>query len=903
MDTNKQAFFSIVMAVYNVEKYLEEALESLLKQTFSFDNIEVILVNDGSTDNSAKICETYASKYQNIIYLSKENGGVSSARNAGIDMATGKYINFMDPDDRLDKKCLEVVHRFFINNPEVKIATIPFYMFEAQNGSHILNFKFKDERVVDSQEEFNSIFLSSSISFINRDTLGTRRFTLGRKYGEDAELMTELVVENRYFGLIPEAKYFYRKRYETTSALNFANDDPDYFIPYFQYLKGILEKHTVNGITNKYVQEVVFYDMAWKLEKKDMPLFLEDKIDEFKDIIFDMLSYIDREIIIGSRVLNHYQKHAVLSWKATGLIPTPESGFYKELKEKNNLFLEKDNGEKGFALSRIELKIDVIDFQNNIFTIIGYYDGLYSSMDLSFYILDNNKERFSSKLVEYNNNDVYFLGALLHKRIGFIFSIEYEKIEKMNFFNIVVTKKGLTKITSLDLKGNFSKITKHNMNSYIVANDSLLFYNREKKSIMLTEKSKSSIFKREARLLEILLRINKRSNGISKREIHYVSTLRIKARSIQRKNMQKNKIINLFIDRVDKADDNAEVLYDFFAKESGPNMENYFIINKTSPDYIRLIEKGVNVVAFGSREHCLLLLTCNYLFSSHADHMIFNTPKFNRLLLDIKQFKYVFLQHGVTKDDMSHWLKRSNQNFYKFITSSKYEYNDIVNNNYQYTPEQISLTGFPRFDNLTNTKAKTILIMPTWRHDIVGRYDHNLRQIPYVEKFKHSYYFKCWNSFLNNNDFLNFCNAKGYKIMFVPHPSIRQQITDFNLSNVIVSNYKDRYVDLFNSSSILITDYSSTFFDFGYTYKPVIYYHFDTGNWDRKNSYFSYEENGFGPIYSKQTDILDYVKKLIENDCEMEEKYRDRVATFYNYHDTNNSKRIYDMIINDISNG
>lgn len=92
---------SIVIPIFNVEKYLSKCIESVLIQTY--DDFELILVDDGSPDNCGRICDDYAKKDNRIIVIHKENGGVSSARNAGLDIAKGKYIGFVDPDDYIDK--------------------------------------------------------------------------------------------------------------------------------------------------------------------------------------------------------------------------------------------------------------------------------------------------------------------------------------------------------------------------------------------------------------------------------------------------------------------------------------------------------------------------------------------------------------------------------------------------------------------------------------------------------------------------------------------------------------------------------------------------------------------------------------------------------------------------------
>ena len=96
--------FTLIMAVYNVELYLKEAIESVIAQSIGIDRIQLILVDDGSPDNSGAICDAYAARYpDNIFVIHKENGGVSSARNRGLELARGEYVNFMDSDDKLSR--------------------------------------------------------------------------------------------------------------------------------------------------------------------------------------------------------------------------------------------------------------------------------------------------------------------------------------------------------------------------------------------------------------------------------------------------------------------------------------------------------------------------------------------------------------------------------------------------------------------------------------------------------------------------------------------------------------------------------------------------------------------------------------------------------------------------------
>lgn len=123
---------SIIIPVYNMEKYLNKCLDSVLNQTYN--NIEIILINDGSKDNSEKICKLYEKKDSRIIFINKENEGVSSARNLGLDIATGKYIFFVDSDDYIKENTIEKLYNNMVSS-KAELSICGFY--EDINGKLI----------------------------------------------------------------------------------------------------------------------------------------------------------------------------------------------------------------------------------------------------------------------------------------------------------------------------------------------------------------------------------------------------------------------------------------------------------------------------------------------------------------------------------------------------------------------------------------------------------------------------------------------------------------------------------------------------------------------------------------------------------------------------------------------
>ena len=173
-NTNYLFKFSIVTAVYNVAPYLSEAIDSILSQDIGFlESVELILVDDGSTDTSGAICDEYQHKYpENIVVIHKPNGGVASARNAGIAVARGRYVNFMDSDDKLTPDTLSSVYDFFIeHDKEVDLVSVPIFYFEQKNEPHRLNYKYASDKaqVIDLTTHYSYVQMSSASAFFKRE--------------------------------------------------------------------------------------------------------------------------------------------------------------------------------------------------------------------------------------------------------------------------------------------------------------------------------------------------------------------------------------------------------------------------------------------------------------------------------------------------------------------------------------------------------------------------------------------------------------------------------------------------------------------------------------------------------------------------------------------------------------
>ncbi len=368
---------------------------------------------------------------------------------------------------------------------------------------------------------------------------------------------------------------------------------------------------------------------------------------------------------------------------------------------------------------------------------------------------------------------------------------------------------------------------------------------------------------------------------------------------------RKKKAIWLFFDRIDKADDNGEAMFRYVNENEKDIADTYFIIDKTCSDYKRLQQYG-KVVAANSKKHKLLLLLADYIFTSQLNGFIENPFGQNTCYYrDLyHQANVVFLQHGITKDDHTKWLNRYNQNLKGLVTSAKQETQSFCQYDYFYTPDKIWETGMPRYDELYHAEKKYILFMPTWRENLMEqRWNPELKvwQWRSIDDFKNSQYCKTYSAILSNEEFVNFCEENGYKIIFLPHPLVQPYGDCFRIhEKVEVWSMDKRWRDAFAECELMITDYSSVAFDFAYLRKPVIYYQFDQEEFfahhTYKKGYFDYYDSGFGEVILYDQELFSLIKSYVKNQCALKTKYKERINQFFTYEDHNCCKRIIERV-------
>ena len=357
-------------------------------------------------------------------------------------------------------------------------------------------------------------------------------------------------------------------------------------------------------------------------------------------------------------------------------------------------------------------------------------------------------------------------------------------------------------------------------------------------------------------------------------------------------------------DRRDKAGDNGEYFFRYLKIKHPERLNIYFAIEKNSSDYNRLKAIG-DILDLNSNKYINLFMVADKIISSISNNWVYNPFKNDyKYIRDLLHYEIIFLQHGIIKDDLSKYLNRFNKKYDYFITSTKKEYKSLLLPKYLYNKNNIILTGLPRYDylyrlkNIVNKKKK-IIIIPTWRINIKGTVDQITYKSIHSDIFVFTEFFKFYNNLINDAELLLYMNKYNYTGIFCLHPCFSAQWIDFNQNKYFSVFEKCDYQKFLLEGSLLITDYSSIFFDFGYLRKPIIYTHFDYEEYRNNHyqkGYFNYIKDGFGPVCKDIKSCIEEIIYEIKNNCNLRSKYLRRINKFFTFSDENNCERIFQKI-------
>ncbi len=288
---------SIIVPVYNVEKYIRRCVDSLINQTYN--NLEIILVDDGSPDNSGAICDEYAEMDRRVKVIHKENGGVSSARNVGLDNVHGKYVGFVDADDYIDLHMYEVLYDNLVNN-DADIS-MGIYAMENSAGEFIPHYNHDVLDVFDKAQTISEMLrqvkytCSLCDKIFSVKLIGNLRFDETVSHNEDLLFAYQLMKESNRAVYMSSPMYYYCNNEQSASRVVFSDKNTTmlkaqtivledikenlseiYDVALTEYVKTVI--FNLNTIAKSGYQNKEYIEKLRKIVKDNLKFFLKSYV-------------------------------------------------------------------------------------------------------------------------------------------------------------------------------------------------------------------------------------------------------------------------------------------------------------------------------------------------------------------------------------------------------------------------------------------------------------------------------------------------------------------------------------------------------------------------------------------------------------------------------------------------
>lgn len=842
MTSSVRPLFTIVSACYQVAPYLQDFITSIDGQDLAPGLLEVILVDDGSTDATVELLQAWAARRPGVVrVLQQANAGQGAARNAGLAAATGEWVTFPDPDDILDPDYFSQVQAFITAQPTTDMVATARWMLndttKELTNTHPLHRQFNGGDVLRNLAILDRSFHGSApAAFFRLDRINalTLRYDIRiRPNFEDGHFCTSYLLDlaEPQVGFVGSARYQYRKRQDQSSTLQRSKTNPGRYtaVPRYGYLDVLTRARKIHGQVPLWLQNFVIYELSYYLGREDSAagrIAPEAVREEFHALMAQIVGLLDEEVIA--------------SYDVTTLRGTTRAvlrhGYAEEPWVDDHAVLSAHDPDQG-----------LVQFTYR-------YTGAAP---------EERVELGARTLVPYaaKTRDVVLHDrTLMHERIIWV----------------------PTRRVRLRVGGRH-------------------LYLRDRPSSV----EELRIWPSRLPARPVALQHFEPPAARPSRPPEELAVINVARSPEAQERFAKAWVL---MDRIHNADDSAEHLFQWI-RENRPRINAHFVIEQGTPDWVRLRRQhGDRVIAHGSQEWYALMLNSQHLISSHADVAVSLPP-------ELRPFQpwpwhFTFLQHGVIKDDLSGWLNARPLDL--FITSTRGEYESVVGDHttYQYTAKETALTGLPRFDLLHQSAVRfapeqrdLVLVSPTWRTWLVPPLENSSQRRGSYDWFSSSDYAQAWLGLLRSPEIERVCQEQGLTLALLPHPNMEAALADVALpAHVQRFSFDETDVrELFARAAVLVTDYSSTAFNAAYIERPVVYFQFDQedmlqGDHVGRPGYFSYEEDGFGPVTTSLPDAVTEVVASLQAGRAPRSPWHERMVHAFPNRDDQNRLRVFEAI-------
>ncbi|MGR6337109.1 bifunctional glycosyltransferase/CDP-glycerol:glycerophosphate glycerophosphotransferase [Priestia megaterium] len=847
---------TVVIVNYNKEPYISQCIESVINQ--SLQPIEIIIVDDGSTDNSGIISNRYAVAHPHVRYLTQENNGVSSARNKGLSYAQGEYVAFLDADDYVPADAYERLYKAAVQS-DADTAVGNFECFNEYRTWHLAYMKkvfAKGLPAVRHISTHKELHLTPSVS----NKLFRREWLLNQKivFQENLQIGEDLLFAQ--------------------NALHLSNKTVMCNYPVLHYRVNEEEQTLSKQTTLAFFEQLVLVQKELKqlydsLHRQNVLVHIEKRqLDFFLSSLFQKAAAFSKEQLHELLIISHAFVHTLTEKNLLDQLDSKnrllsqiiiqkdyerfvkflssfcKDSFTNELVQQDQKVYSKLVEEYPAYAPWLEIhslqaehRIEVIRLEGSNLTIGGYafVKGL-STEDIQKELVF--KSKMETKIISLENElrtDVSYLFA--HNKINYhhagfkTITINLVNLLQNGSWNVFLRLKAGGKTVDEPLQVILAQLRNHakpNMTHNVEVSAS--FSANSQMSVRV--KKVNFLEKCISKLTGIKRAVRYDMSFLKKRDYHTFSAIVLYKLFNQ---LYRNKNIWLIGERKDTAQDNSYHLYTYI-RTNHPHQNAYYVIDKNAEDYQRIKHLG-NIVHFNSLKHTFYLLVSQKTINSYSEASNMYTKAYKNIVKyypEWQQNEKVFIQHGVIGvSRVNHVLHKNRMNYSQFVVSSPFEKKHIVKE-FGYEDKEVVVTGLARWDALQDiSKGNEILVMPTWRN--------------WIKTEKQLFESDYWNRYMalfKNPDFNRILEERDLTVTFFPHYQMQQLIKSFPVLGErirIARQGEETVQSLLKRHSILITDYSTVSFDFAYMNKPVFFYQFDYDEFYSKH----YNE---GPINHKK---------------------------------------------------
>lgn len=874
---------SVVVPVYNCGKYIEKCIKSIEDQDYErLDKIQVILVDDGSTDNSLEICNQLKERISdfNIEIITGDNEGVSSARNKGIEAASGKYIMFIDADDFISRNAIKKIVEFFDEHyDEIDLVTYPVYEYNVDTKKKKILERYKDfgkTQVYDLEKDYWAIQPTMNVVIKNLFD-NNILFKEDLFFHEDLIYNTEIVMKKLKLGYIKKIKYYYRI-YEN-SATNYKENPLYCFEQYMYVFEYLFNKYKdEEGKIPFYVQRIVLNVIRYRILKdKLFPYYLNG--EEYKIAyhrLINIIKQIDDENIVLYGKMDNYHKEYLISLKDEKVTIYNNFKSFFTINNNDNILLTEN---------KVTVVLSRFKFKNGKVQVLGFLKSLllrYITPEMYINYITNDGEEFEEKL---ELSDTVASRYKTQIDVAKFYKFEYElDIKNIKNFKFKV------KINDTDVNVGYYFNTWSSFNSSV---KSYKIYSGKyriqfkKNSFDVRTPNKKTRRKDFVRAIKRYSKINYKINIY---------------RTLAKLENRKKENIWLYYDRKNVFDNAySQFKHDINIKD---DIKKYYVLDGKIENFKDKFNKKElnNVIKFGSLKHKILYLNSDKIltsFSSLQEYCPFY--KNYQYYKDILKYDLIYLQHGILHAKLLKMYSKTFTPIDKFVVSSQFEKENLIKN-YEYNENDLICCGMPRLDDKNDENVEPenkIIFAPSWREYLIGKAINRKRKIN-KEKFINSKYYIETVKFLTNKNLLKVLKEKNIVIDYKLHPIFEKYKECFD--HVICDNIT---VSIGNTNlskcKAFITDFSSFQFDFVKLVRPIVYFVPDMDEF--KAGLHTYREldlkheDAFGKLCLTGDELLKEIIKLIDNNFEMDELYKERMENFF-FKVDNRKEKLYQAIKN-----